>query len=63
MVLLGAIRLLDAVEYLYYTTLDGVMEKEDPNDEEFIVPAKLKELYETKDYGRYAYHGQMRTCF
>lgn len=59
----GGYQAADAVEYLYYTTLDGVMEKEDPNDEEFIVPAKLKELYETKDYGRYAYHGQMRTCF
>ena len=44
----------DAVHYDYTTTLEGVMEKEDPTNDEFIVPSKLKDLYETKDYGRYA---------
>jgi hypothetical protein len=44
----------DAVYYNYYTTMDGVMEKEKPGDWEFDVPAKLKELYEANDYGRYA---------
>ncbi|MFP4046554.1 MAG: S46 family peptidase [Bacteroidales bacterium] len=53
----------DAVHYDYYTTLKGVMEKEDPADEEFIVPAKLKELYKKKDYGRYGKDGEMRVCF
>lgn len=53
----------DAVQYEYYTTLEGVMEKEDPDDEEFIVPEKLKTLYEEKDYGRYGKDGVMYTCF
>lgn len=53
----------DAVHYNYYTTLDGVMMKEDPNNEEFIVPAKLKELYSKKDYGRYGENGKLYTCF
>lgn len=44
----------DAVYYNYYTTLDGVMEKEDPNNWEFVVPAKLRELWEAKDFGQYA---------
>lgn len=44
----------DGVEYLHHTTLDGVMEKYIPGDYEFDVPEKLRELYETKDYGRYA---------
>ncbi len=44
----------DAIHYDYTTTLEGVMEKEDPTNDEFIVPAKLKELYENKDYGQYA---------
>jgi hypothetical protein len=43
----------DAVYYDYHTTLKGVMEKEDPNNWEFVVPEKLKELYENKDFGRY----------
>ncbi len=53
----------DAVHYNYYTTLDGVMMKEDPNNEEFIVPAKLKDLYNKKDYGRYGENGKLYTCF
>lgn len=44
----------DGVEYDYYTTLDGIMEKEIPGDEQFDVPAKLKDLYLKKDYGMYA---------
>lgn len=44
----------DGVMYSYYTTLDGVMAKEDPTNEEFVVPAKLKQLYNAKDFGRYA---------
>ncbi len=44
----------DAVQYDYYTTLKGVLEKEDPSNFEFIVPAKLKELIQNEDYGRWA---------
>lgn len=54
----------DGVEYGYYTTLKGVMEKEDPNNREFVVPAKLKQLYQAKDFGRYALpDGEMPVCF
>ena len=44
----------DGVLYKHTTTLKGVMEKEDPSNDEFIVPEKLKELYNKKDYGQYA---------
>lgn len=54
----------DGMEYNYYTTLKGVMEKEDPNNYEFVVPAKLKDLYNKKDFGRYAMkNGEMPICF
>lgn len=54
----------DGVEYGYYTTLKGVMEKEDPNHREFVVPAKLKQLYQAKDFGRYTLpDGEMPVCF
>jgi hypothetical protein len=43
----------DAVEFNYFTTLTGVMDKETAEDP-FIVPAKLKELWQKKDFGRYA---------
>ena len=45
----------DAVTYNYFTTLNGVIAKEDKsNPLEFTVEEKLKELYAKKDYGRYA---------
>jgi S1-C subfamily serine protease len=40
------------------------MQKEDPNNDEFIVPARLKELYRAKDYGQYANEdGELPVCF
>lgn len=54
----------DAVWYDFKTTLDGVMEKENPNEREFNVPAKLKEIYYTKNYGEYGNpDGTMTVCF
>lgn len=54
----------DGLVYRHYTTLKGVMQKEDPDNYEFRVPERLKEIYRTKDYGRYAdENGEMVTCF
>ena len=54
----------DAVIYRYYTTLDGVMEKEDPDNWEFVVPEKLKQLWKNKDFGPYAMKdGKMPVAF
>lgn len=44
----------DAVKYNYYTTAEGILEKEDPNNHEFVVPEKLKDLIIKEDYGQYA---------
>jgi hypothetical protein len=53
----------DAVHYDYITFLSGVMEKEDPSNDEFIVPEKLKELYKNKDYGMYGSDGKLVVGF
>lgn len=54
----------DGVIYDYYTTLDGVMAKEDPNNWEFEVPEKLKQLYNDKDFGEYALpNGKLPVAF
>ena len=54
----------DAVFYDYYTTLDGLMAKENPLVDEFIVSPKLKDLYQKKDYGQYAdKNKQLRIAF
>lgn len=54
----------DAVYYNCQTTLDGVMEKEDSTNWEFVVPSRLKALYEAKDFGRYQMpDGRMPVAF
>ena len=54
----------DGTDYVYYTTLDGIMEKENPDVYDYQVHPKLKELWEKKDYGRYANEkGQLPVAF
>lgn len=57
----------DGYMYNWYTTLDGLIakDKEHPEVEDYIVPAKMQQLYDTKDYGRYAdpKDGKIHTCF
>ena len=53
----------DAVQYNFYTYLDGVMEKYKPGDYEFDVPQKLIDLYNKKDFGQYGVNGKQPVCF
>jgi len=54
----------DAVRYMPFSHIDGIMEKYVPGDYEFDVPAKLIELYESKDYGQYTDEtGSVPVCF
>jgi hypothetical protein len=54
----------DAVHYDFYTTANGIMEKRDNSNPEFVVPDKLAELIKKKDFGRYANEkGELVTCF
>lgn len=53
----------DAVQYGHLTTLDGIIEKHRPNDEEFDLPARLIDLHRQKDYGRYAMNGTVPVSF
>lgn len=56
-------RPLDAVYYEPNTTLDGVMQKDNPEIYDYDVPAKLRQIYETKDYGRWAVNGTVPVAF
>ncbi len=54
----------DAVDYDYTTTLEGIMEKENPDIYDYVVEKKLKDLYRNKDYGPYAgSDGKLHVCF
>ena len=60
----GGFKPKDAVTYRHYTTLDGIMEKEDPNIYDYVVTDRLHELYDKKDFGRYAdKDGTMHVAF
>jgi hypothetical protein len=59
----GGYKPSDGIRFNYFTTLKGVMEKENPSDPEFIVPQKLKDLYKAGDYGRYGNDGNLSLCF
>lgn len=52
----------DGMKYDFYTYMDGIMEKYIPGDYEFDLPAKLIELYQNKDFGRYGKNGKMPVC-
>ena len=54
----------DAIYYTHYSTLDGIMEKENPDVYDYRVEPRLKELWQKKDYGQYANaRGELPTCF
>ena len=55
----------DALKYEYFTTSAGLLEKEDPSNPEFILPAGIKDLLLAGDFGRWAdkKDGKLHTCF
>lgn len=53
----------DGVEYDYYTTIDGIIQKDNPDVYDYDVPDRLKELYHARDYGDYSINGKMPVCF
>ena len=54
----------DGLVYTHFTTAKGLLEKENPADPEFILPAGIKELLLAGDYGRWAdADGNLHTCF
>lgn len=54
----------DGVQYKYYTTMDGLVEKNKTGEEDFYVKPRLLELYNKKDFGAYAdKNGKLRTAF
>ena len=54
----------DGMTYKHFTTLEGIMQKENPDIYDYVVEPRLKQLYNNKDYGRYAdKDGTMHVAF
>jgi len=52
----------DGMEYTWFTTLDGIIEKNNTGEKDFEIPSKMKDLWKSKDFGRYATNGDLRVC-
>jgi len=53
----------DGVTYKHYTTLSGIMEKDNPEIYDYDVPDRLKELFNSRDFGKYEENGDVPVCF
>ena len=53
----------DAVYYKHFSTLEGIMEKDNPEIYDYDIPQKLRDVYKSKDYGRWAVNGTIPVCF
>ena len=61
---IGGYRPYDAAQYDYYTTTQGVFEKENPESDEFWVQPEIISLLKSKDFGQYGNgKGDMNLCF
>lgn len=52
----------DGMEYTWFTTLDGIIEKNNTGEKDFEIPLRMRELWDAKDYGPYATNGDLRVC-
>ncbi len=53
----------DGVNYTYYTTLTGIMEKDRPEIYDYNIPQALRDVYARKDFGPYTQDGEVPVCF
>ena len=61
---IGGYRPYDAAWYDYYTTEKGILEKQDPTNDEFWVQEEILDLVRSRDFGQYANkNGDLQLCF
>ena len=53
----------DGIYYAPVSTLDGIMEKDNPEIFDYNIPQRLRDIYAAKDYGRWEVDGSVPVCF
>jgi hypothetical protein len=53
----------DGMDYKWFTTIDGIVEKYNTGEDDFKVPKRLLELHKEKNYGQYGNNGTLNICF
>ena len=54
---------VDGIYYKHSSTLEGIMQKDNPQIYDYDIPQKLRDLYAKKDFGRWAVNGTIPVCF
>ena len=61
---IGGYQPYDATWYTYFTTDKGILEKADPDNDEFAVQPEILDLVRSRDFGPYANaKGDLQLCF
>ena len=53
----------DAVMYMPVSTIEGIMQKDDPEIFDYDIPQSLRDLYAARDFGRWETDGTVPVCF
>ena len=53
----------DAVYFKHISTLEGIMEKDNPEIYDYNIPQRLRDIYSKKEFGRWAVNGTVPVCF
>ena len=53
----------DGVYYLPFSTIKGIMEKDNPEIFDYDIPQKYRDIVDSGDYGRWGYDGDVPVCF
>tara|TARA_Y100000589_G_scaffold325145_1_gene362549 strand:+ start:8451 stop:10568 length:2118 start_codon:yes stop_codon:yes gene_type:complete len=53
----------DGIKYTWFTTMDGIIEKNNTGNDDFKIPERLKDLHKEKNYGKYGNNGNLNICF
>lgn len=53
----------DAIYYKHLSSLEGIMEKDNPQIYDYNIPQKLRDVYKNKDYGKWEVNGTVPVCF
>ena len=53
----------DGVDYLPFSTIDGIMEKDNPDIFDYNIPQRFRDIVAAGDYGRWGSDGSVPVCF
>jgi hypothetical protein len=54
---------VDAVMYLPVSTIEGIMQKDNPDIFDYDIPQSLRDVYAARDFGRWESNGTVPVCF